>query len=68
MLRNNRGKKKVAGSQLEKYKALERTSCLRGQVQGSSVKNRAPPRPANTGLGPLVLSFLNRFDRRDNLI
>lgn len=53
-LRNN--PKKRSRNQLEKkYKTLERTSCLRGQVQGSSVKNRVapPPRVANTGLGPL---------------
>lgn len=41
-LRNNPKEKKRKRSQLEKYKVLERTSCLRGQVQGSSVKNRGP--------------------------
>lgn len=64
MLRNNRGKKRWRDRSSKNIKRWNE----RGQVQGSSVKNRAPPRPANTGLGPLVLSFLNRFDRRDNLI
>lgn len=63
-----RKKKKEKDRSSKSIKCWNERAVYEDKYKDPRSKIGAPPRPANTGLGPLELSFLDRFDRRDNLI